>query len=141
MRGARLREAVPATVYFGHTRAGGNAQPLFLGGWSNTRGDVLSTLVAMFHSYSRSGGLGSSNRSGWADPAADEAIRGAQVETDTARRIALESDALRRGTESRMYIPLFTSPLILASRAGIAYRPGTAGSSEMTLAMKAWPNP
>lgn len=38
-------EAVPGTVYFGRVRAGNNPQPLFLGGWSNSQGDVLATLA------------------------------------------------------------------------------------------------
>lgn len=132
-------DAVPGSVYFGRVRAGSNPQPLFLGGWANSQGDVLATLVAMYHSYDRGRGMGTANRSGWADEVADENIRAAQIEADAARRVEMEMIAFRRGTENRMFIPLFASPLILASRAGIAYRPGTAGSSELTLAMKARP--
>ncbi len=132
-------DAVPGTVYFGRVRAGANPQPLFLGGWSNSQGEVLATLVAMYHSFDRARGMGTANRSGWSDPVADQSIRDAQLEGDEGRRLAMEMVAFRRGTENRMFIPLFASPLILASRAGIAYRPGTAGSSELTLAMKARP--
>jgi peptide/nickel transport system substrate-binding protein len=132
-------EAVPGTVYFGKVRAGSNPQPLYLGGWTNSQGDVLTTMAAMFHSFDRTRGLGSANRSGWADEVTDRNIREAQLEPDMNKRLAMQMVAMRRTTEGLVYIPLFTSPLILASRKGIVYRPGTAGSSELTLAMKAHP--
>jgi peptide/nickel transport system substrate-binding protein len=132
-------EAIPANVYFGRVRAGRNPAPLFLGAWGNSRGDMGYTLGAIFHSYSPQGGLGSSNRSGWADPETDREIQAALTEHDKAGRAALLTSAHRRAIEGRSLIPLFTAPVLLASSNRVAYRPGSSGSSELTLAMKAHP--
>jgi peptide/nickel transport system substrate-binding protein len=92
-------EAIPPNVYFGRVRAGRSPAPLFLGAWGNSRGDMGYTLGANFHSFGTQAGLGSSNRSGWADPETDREIQAALTERDEAKRTALLVSAHRRAIE------------------------------------------
>jgi peptide/nickel transport system substrate-binding protein len=130
-------QAVPANVYFGRVRAGNNPAPLFLGAWSNNEGDAGYTLNNLFHTFDREKKLGASNRSGWSDSQADQEIEAALTEHDPARRRAFLTAAGRRAIEARVLIPLFSAPVLLASKSTILYDVGDSGSSEMTSAMRA----
>lgn len=132
-------QAIPANVYFGRVRAGNNPVPLFLGAWSNSQGDAGYTLNNLFHSIDRQTRLGASNRSGWSTPESDAEIEAALTERDPARRTALLRSANRRAIDARVLIPIFSAPVLLASRANVAYEVGESGSSEMTSAMRAHP--
>jgi len=132
-------QAVPANVYFSRVKAGSNPTPLFLGAWSNTQGDAGYVLNNLFHSYDRAKKLGASNRSGWSDAAADREIEAALTEHDPEKRRALLRAAGQRAIEARALIPLFSAPVLLASKDSIRYEVGDSGSSEMTSAMRAHP--
>jgi len=130
-------QAIPANVYFGRIRPGNNPSPLFLGAWSNTMGDANYTLAAVYHTRDTERKLGASNRAGWSDAETDRDIEAAITEADPAKRVALLQSAGRRAIDARVLIPLFLAPVLYASREGITYDSGTAGSSEMTAAMRA----
>ena len=130
-------QAIPASVYFGRIRPGNNPSPLFLGAWSNTMGDANYTLAAMFHTRDTERKLGASNRTGWSDAETDRNIEAAIAEPDPAKRVAFLQAAGRRAIDARVAIPLFSAPVLYASRTNITYDSGTAGSSEMTAAMRA----
>ena len=132
-------EAVPAAVFFSKVRTGGNSAPLFLSAWSNVIGDAGYTLNNMFHTIDRERKMGSTNRSSLSDPALDKEIDAALTEHDPAKRLALLRSAERRSVEQHSLLPLFTAPVVLASKAGIRYDVGDSGSSEMTSAMRAHP--
>lgn len=132
-------QAVPANVYFGRVRAGNNPAPLFLGAWSNSSGDAGYTLNNLFHSIDRDKKLGASNRSGWSDPQSDKEIEAALTEQDPIKRRELLVSAGQRVIEARALIPLFSAPVVLASKSSIRYEVGESGSSEMTNAMRAFP--
>ncbi|HYZ62342.1 MAG TPA: ABC transporter substrate-binding protein [Acetobacteraceae bacterium] len=132
-------EAVPAAVFFGRVRTGANAAPIFLGAWSNVIGDAGYTLNNMFHSIDRERKMGSTNRSLMSDPELDREIDAALTEHDPAKRLALLRAAGRRAADARVLLPLFTAPVVLASKASITYDVGDSGSSEMTSAMRAHP--
>lgn len=129
-------QAIPANVYFGRIRPNNNPSPLFLGAWGNTMGDANYTLAAVFHTFDAARKLGASNRSGWSDAETDRFIEAAITEADPAKRVALLQSAGRRAIEARVLIPLLTAPVLYASRDDITYDSGTAGSSEMTSAMR-----
>ena len=129
-------ETLPASVFFGRVQAGNNPAPLFLTAWSNVMGDAGYTLNNLFHSIDRETKLGTTNRSGYSDPVTDQLIDAALHEPDPARRLAFLRDADRRSLEARVLIPLFTAPVLLASKVGIDYSVGDSGSSEMTSAMR-----
>ncbi len=132
-------EALPAAIFFTRVRAGANPAPLFLSAWSNVMGDAGYTLNNIFHTLDRDKKMGGTNRSGLSDKAADLEIEAALTEQDPARRLDLLRSADRRVAESRVLLPLFTAPVVLASKAAIAYEVGDSGSSEMTSAMRAHP--
>ena len=81
--------------------------------------------------------MGSTNRSPLSDPELDRATDAALSEHDAARRLDLLRGAERREVDLHVLLPLFTAPVVLASRAGITYDVGDSGSSEMTSAMRA----
>jgi peptide/nickel transport system substrate-binding protein len=130
-------EALPASVFFSKVRTGANSAPLFLSAWSNVIGDAGYTLNNMFHSIDRERKMGSTNRSSLSDPELDREIDAALTERDAAKRLETLRSAERRATELRVLLPLFTAPVVLASKAGISYDVGDSGSSEMTSAMRA----
>lgn len=132
-------EAVPASVFFSRVKVGNNPAPLFLGAWSNVMGDAGYTLNNLYHSVDTARKMGSVNRSGLADAALDREIDAALTEHDPARRLELLRSAERRATDSRVLLPIFTAPVVLASRNTITYDVGDSGSSEMTSAMRAHP--
>ena len=132
-------EALPAAVFFSRVRTGANPAPLFLTAWSNVMGDAGYTLNNLFHTTDPARKMGATNRSGWSDPALDHDIDAALNEPDPARRLALLRAADRRALDARVLLPLFTAPVVLASRTGIRYDVGDSGSSEMTSAMRAHP--
>jgi peptide/nickel transport system substrate-binding protein len=132
-------EALPAAVFFGKVRTGANPVPMFLGAWSNVMGDAGYTLNNIFHSFDRVRKIGSTNRTGWSDPVEDSEIEAALTEHDPARRLVLLRSANTRALQARVALPIFTAPVVLASKASIRYDVGDSGSSEMTSAMRAHP--
>ncbi len=132
-------EALPAAVFFGKVRTGANPVPLFLAAWSNVMGDAGYTLNNIFHSYDRDRKMGSTNRTAWSAPDTDAAIDAALTEPDPARRLLLLRSAGTEALAARAVLPLFTAPVVLASKASIRYDVGDSGSSEMTSAMRAHP--
>ena len=132
-------EALPASVFFSRIKTGANPVPFYLGAWSNVMGDAGYTLNNMFHTLDPARKMGSVNRAGWSDPALDKLIDAALTEADPAKRLALLQAAERQATEARVLLPLFTAPVVLASKASIIYDVGDSGSSEMTSAMRAHP--
>jgi peptide/nickel transport system substrate-binding protein len=132
-------ETLPASVFFGRVQAGNNPAPLFLTAWSNVMGDAGYTLNNLFHTIDKTTKLGSTNRSGYSDPLTDQQIDAALHEPDPVRRLTFLQNADRRSLEARVLIPLFTAPVLLASKASIQYDVGDSGSSEMTSAMRAHP--
>jgi peptide/nickel transport system substrate-binding protein len=132
-------DTLPASVFFGRVQTGNNPVPLFLTAWSNVMGDGGYTLNNLFHTTDRTTKLGATNRSGYSDPLSDQLIDAALHEPDPARRLTFLQDANRRSLEAHVLIPLFTAPVLLASKAGIGYDVGDSGSSEMTSAMRAHP--
>jgi peptide/nickel transport system substrate-binding protein len=134
-------EAVPAAVFFSRVRTGANPAPLFLSAWSNVIGDAGYTLNNMFHTVDPKRKMGSTNRSGLSDPDLDKEIDAALTEHDPDKRLSLLQAAERRSVDLHVLLPLFTAPVVLASKAGIAYDVGDSGSSEMTSAMRAHPVP
>jgi len=132
-------ETLPASVFFSRIRTGANSAPLFLTAWSNVMGDAGYTLNNLYHSFDRAAKMGSANRSGYADAETDRMIDAALREANPTRRLALLQGAGQRGMESRVLLPLFSVPVVLASRNGIRYDVGTSGSAEMTSAMRAHP--
>ncbi len=130
-------EAVPAAVFFPRIRTGANPVPLFLSAWSNVMGDAGYTLNNIFHSIDPARKMGGTNRTSYSDALTDQEIDAALVESDPVRRLGLLKSAGRRIAEARVVLPLFTAPVVLASKAGIAYDVGDSGSSEMTSAMRA----
>ncbi|MFC0410354.1 ABC transporter substrate-binding protein [Roseomonas elaeocarpi] len=132
-------ETLPASVFFSRIRTGANPAPLFLTAWSNVMGDGGYTLNNLFHSFNRDTKMGSTNRSGYSDAETDRLIDAALHEPDAERRLGLLQAGNRRGLEARVLLPLFTAPVVLASRADIRYDVGDSGSSEMTSAMRAHP--
>ncbi|UPG74671.1 hypothetical protein MVG78_19635 (plasmid) [Roseomonas gilardii subsp. gilardii] len=69
----------------------------------------------------------------------DRLIDAALHEPDAERRLGFLQAANRRGLEARVLLPLFSAPVVLASKATISYDVGDSGSSEMTSAMRAHP--
>lgn len=134
-------EAMPASVFFSRVRTGANPAPLFLTAWSNVMGDAGYTLNNLFHTTDPGRKMGATNRSGWSDPALDHEIDSALNEHDPAQRVAFLRGAGHRAVDARVLLPLFTAPVVLASRAGVRYDVGDSGSSEMTSAMRAHPQP
>jgi peptide/nickel transport system substrate-binding protein len=132
-------DALPAAVFFGRVRTGANPAPLFLGAWSNIIGDAGYTLNNLFHTIDRERKMGSVNRSLISDPELDREIDAALTEHDVGKRLALLRSAERRTVDAHVLLPLFTAPVVLASKAGITYDVGDSGSSEMTSAMRAHP--
>lgn len=132
-------EALPASVFFSKVRTGANPVPLFLSAWSNVMGDAGYTLNNIFHSITPARKMGGTNRTSWSDAVTDQEIDAALTEQDPARRLSLLRSAERRSTNARVLLPLFTAPVVLASKADIAYDVGESGSSEMTSAMRAHP--
>jgi peptide/nickel transport system substrate-binding protein len=132
-------ETLPASVFFSRIRTGANSVPLFLTAWSNVMGDAGYTLNNLYHSFDRVAKMGSANRSGYSDAETDRMIGAALREADAQKRLGLLQGAMRRGMESRVLLPLFSVPVVLASRNGIHYDVGSGGSSEMTSAMRAHP--
>lgn len=102
-------------------------------------GDAGYTLNNLYHSFDRGAKMGSTNRSGYSDVETDRLIDAALHEPDPARRLELLKLANRRGLEARVMLPLFSAPVVLASKATITYDVGDSGSSEMTSAMRAHP--
>ena len=133
-------EALPAAVFFGKVRTGSNPAPMFLGAWSNVMGDAGYTLNNIFHSYDRERKMGSTNRTGWSTPQTDATIDAALTEADAAKRLVLLRSAGQDALAARAVLPLFTAPVVLASKASVRYDVGDSGSSEMTSAMRAHPN-
>ena len=129
-------EALPAAVFFPKVRTGANPVPLFLSAWSNVMGDAGYTLNNIFHSIDPARKMGGTNRTSYSDALTDQEIDAALTESDPARRLALMKSAGRRIAAARVVLPLFTAPVVLASKAGIAYDVGDSGSSEMTSAMR-----
>ena len=132
-------ETMPASVFFSRIKTGSNPAPLFLTAWSNVMGDAGYTLNNLYHSFDREAKMGSTNRSGYSDAETDRLIDAALREPDAARRLELLKSANRRGLEARVLLPLFSAPVVLASKASIRYDVGDSGSSEMTSAMRAHP--
>ena len=129
-------DALPAAVFFSKVRTGANPVPLFLSAWSNVMGDAGYTLNNIFHSIEPARKMGGTNRTAYSDAVTDQEIDAALTESDPARRLGLLKSADRRVAESRVVLPLFTAPVVLASRADITYDVGDSGSSEMTSAMR-----
>ncbi len=134
-------DTLPASVFFGRVQTGNNPVPLFLTAWSNVMGDGGYTLNNLFHTTNKETKLGATNRSGYADPLTDQQIDAALHEADPVRRLTFLQNANRRSLEAHVLIPLFTAPVLLASKTGIRYDVGDSGSSEMTSAMRAHPAP
>ena len=130
-------EALPASVFFGKVRTGANPVPLFLSAWSNMMGDAGYTLNNIFHTIEPARKMGGTNRTAYSDAVTDQEIDAALTESDPVRRLGLLKSANRRIAEARVVLPLFTAPVVLASKAGITYEVGESGSSEMTSAMRA----
>lgn len=99
---------------------------------------LAATPGTVVHTTNPACRMDATNRSGRSDPALDRDIDAALNEPDPARRLALLGSADRRALEARV-LPLFTAPVLLASRAGVRYDVGDSGSSEMTSAMRAHP--
>jgi len=132
-------EAIPAAVFFSKVRTGANPVPLFLTAWSNVMGDAGYTLNNIVHSLDRERKMGSTNRSGWSSPATDATIEAALTEQDAAKRLDMLRSAGRDALAAKAVLPLFSAPVILASKATIRYDVGDSGASEMTSAMRAHP--
>jgi peptide/nickel transport system substrate-binding protein len=132
-------EALPASMFFSKVRTGANPAPLFLSAWSNVMGDAGYTLNNIFHSIDRDRKMGGTNRTDYSDPVTDQEIDAALTEHDPAKRLSLLKSANRRIADARVMLPLFTAPVVLASKASIRYDVGDSGSSEMTSAMRAHP--
>ena len=129
-------EALPAAIFFGKIRTGNNPAPLFLSAWSNVMGDAGYTLNNIFHSIDPTRKMGGINRTSYTDPLTDHDIDAALTESDPARRLTLLKSANRRAAEARIILPIFTAPVVLASKATLTYDVGDSGSSEMTSAMR-----
>ena len=130
-------EALPAAVFFGKVRTGANPVPLFLSAWSNVMGDAGYTLNNIFHTTEPTRKMGGTNRTSYSDAVTDQEIDAALTESDPVRRLTLLKSASRRAAEARALLPLFTAPVVLASKSSIAYDVGESGSAEMTSAMRA----
>jgi peptide/nickel transport system substrate-binding protein len=132
-------EALPAAIFFSKVKTGSNPAPLFLSAWSNVMGDAGYTLNNMLHTWDQARKIGGTNRSGYSDPVTDQEIDAALTEHDPAKRLEELRAAERRVVEAKVLLPLFTAPVVLASKKGIRYDVGESGSSEMTSAMRAHP--
>ena len=132
-------EALPASVFFAKVRTGANPVPLFLSAWSNVMGDAGYTLNNIFHTIDPARKMGGTNRTAYSDPATDQEIDAALTEPDPTRRLGFLKSADRRIAEAHVVLPLFTAPVVLASKSTITYAVGESGSSEMTSAMRAHP--
>ena len=132
-------DALPAAVFFPKVRTGNNPVPLFLSAWSNVMGDAGYTLNNIFHSIDPARKMGGTNRASYSDPVTDSEIDAALTESDPDKRLTLLRSADRRVADARVLLPLFTAPVVLASKSNIAYDVGDSGSSEMTSAMRAHP--
>ena len=100
-------------------------------------GDAGYTLNNIVHRLDRERKMGSTNRTGWSSPATDAMSDAALTERDATKRLDMLRSAGRDALAARAVLPLFSAPVILASRATIRYDVGESGSSEMTSAMRA----
>ena len=86
---------------------------MFMIGWANEPTlDAYSILVQVLST--RDGAAGVANYGGWSYPALDQMVRDAAVEPDQAKRLALETAALKFAKDEVIMIPLHQQPMAWA---------------------------
>jgi peptide/nickel transport system substrate-binding protein len=131
-------ETQPGSIIFSRSRPTGSPYGLMFAGQSNSASrDPTHVLSLALHSYDPQGGLGSSNRGGFSDPALDRLIDAAVSRVGEDRETALH-DAMMAGIDTGATIPLYVQSVLAATRANIIYNPRM---DEQTVAQNAHPKP
>ena len=113
-------DTMPKSVYFTKMLAGEFAAWML--GWGNTRGDSISVLKNVIHGRDTVRGGGTWNAS-YANPELDAAIDRAITLMDPNIRRKELTQIMSRAMQEHVMIPLYTQPVIVATRSGLSFTP------------------
>lgn len=99
------------------------AYSLMLMGWGHTTGDTAGFMGTVLHSYDKEAGLGTGNRSGYADPALDAMMEKAMSADIDSGRNGLLGEAMTAALGTYTTIPLFIPYAVIAARADLDVTP------------------
>ncbi|WP_439548233.1 ABC transporter substrate-binding protein [Falsiroseomonas sp.] len=112
-------DAMPSNVFFGRRARRDFSVPM--GGWSASAEETLLFFRIWVASLDRDRGIGTSNYSGWSDPAFDaDAIPALTTMEDGARGRLLQS-ASRRALEQMPVLPIHFESAVWAFRRGLRF--------------------
>ena len=112
-------DAMPSNVFFGRRARRDFSVPM--GGWAANAEETLLFFRIWVASLDRDRGIGTSNYSGWSDPAFDaEAIPALTTMDDQARDRLLQS-ASRRALDQMPVLPIHFESAVWAFRRGLTF--------------------
>jgi peptide/nickel transport system substrate-binding protein len=112
-------DAMPSNVYF--TRRARREFSVPMGGWAAAAEETLLFFRIWVASLDRDRGVGTSNYSGWSDPAFDADAIPALTTMDDAARAALLRSASARALEQMPVLPIHFESAVWAFRRGLRF--------------------
>jgi peptide/nickel transport system substrate-binding protein len=102
-----------------------DARPsFFMSTWSSSyMGEISAGISNTMRSYDKSADKGNWNLGEYSNPALDQEIDKAEQTTDDKARLAMMSDAMKKGMEDVYILPLYLQGTALAARKGLNPQP------------------